>query len=96
MMSFLLCEKSKLEHPTHCYIDIPTSSDPISYKNKNQMPDRSSDDDFTVKETNKSHLDEVKIWKAPPDSPVEPQRYGLENRKGKKLKGEAMQAVWWG
>nr|GEU73905.1 FT-interacting protein 1 [Tanacetum cinerariifolium] len=27
------------------------------------MPDRSSDDDFIVKETNKSHLDEVKIGK---------------------------------
>ncbi|GJV52858.1 FT-interacting protein 1-like protein, partial [Tanacetum coccineum] len=166
------------------------------------MPDRSSDDDFTVKETNKSHLDEVKngkykltntynyvqrkqylyvsvvkaknlvakdvsgsscdpyaeVWvgrckgttrhiekssnpewnqvfafarddiqanmiditvknkdakkddfigcvlydlcavpkRAPPDSPVEPQWYRLENRKGKKLKGEAMLAVWWG
>ncbi|PWA62737.1 C2 calcium-dependent membrane targeting [Artemisia annua] len=34
--------------------------------------------------------------RAPPDSPVAPQWYRLENRKGKKLKGELMLAVWWG
>lgn len=31
--------------------------------------------------------------RAPPDSPVAPQWYRLENRKGKKLNGEVMLAV---
>nr|GEX69003.1 FT-interacting protein 1-like [Tanacetum cinerariifolium] len=34
--------------------------------------------------------------RVPPDSPLAPQWYRLEERKGEKLKGELMLAVWWG
>ncbi|KAM0005171.1 putative C2 domain, phosphoribosyltransferase, C2 domain superfamily [Helianthus debilis subsp. tardiflorus] len=34
--------------------------------------------------------------RVPPDSPLAPQWYRLEDRKGNKLKGEVMLAVWWG
>ncbi|KAI7744813.1 hypothetical protein M8C21_020953 [Ambrosia artemisiifolia] len=34
--------------------------------------------------------------RVPPDSPLAPQWYRLEDRKGNKLKGEIMLAVWWG
>ncbi|GMH08194.1 hypothetical protein Nepgr_010034 [Nepenthes gracilis] len=34
--------------------------------------------------------------RVPPDSPLAPQWYRLEDRKGDKAKGELMLAVWWG
>lgn len=34
--------------------------------------------------------------RVPPDSPLAPQWYRLEDRKGDKVKGELMLAVWWG
>jgi hypothetical protein len=34
--------------------------------------------------------------RVPPDSPLAPQWYRLEDRKGDKVKGELMLAIWWG